>query len=386
MKKLTEISLAQKDTAPIALETSINLITNHKSQNKQKKFKLSVIIRTQGKRMVGLEEALTSLVAQDSENFEIVIVKHNVAIKSSLKIDQLIFLFPKTFQAKITVVESNGGTRTRPLNEGFSRANGTHIAIFDDDDIVFSHWVSTFEKMSAKDMSRVLRATTVRQSVEPVTIRDCPAIRAVGGLDLIYPNTFNLLSHLVNNESPPISLAFPAYLFNDLDIIFDEELNTQEDWDFLMNCVMVAGIETTTEITSIYRWWHQGPSSRTIHSKKIWEDDYSRITKKLASRETRLPVQNYYDQVGHFQGSKKATPAISQLERLFLSRKFKLFLVLIFLRNPLNFFRLPKQCDLEFMSKSEKKIVYSLITESKTFDIINKISLFKIRALRLPTK
>ena len=80
--------------------------------------------------------------AQKNQNYEIILIAHKVNnTRSSVSIleDQ-----QDIFREKIRYYKLDEGSRTTPLNFGFSHAWGKYIAIFDDDDILFDNWVDSF--------------------------------------------------------------------------------------------------------------------------------------------------------------------------------------------------------------------------------------------------
>jgi hypothetical protein len=96
----------------------------------------------------------------------------------------------------------------------------------------------------------------------------------------LYPQHFDFFSHLQENRTPLLALAFPRVAFNMLGIAFDETLTTGEDWDYLMRTAAVCGVEATAEITAIYRHWNGRNASRTDHSSAEWEKNLGRIQEK----------------------------------------------------------------------------------------------------------
>jgi len=147
--------------------------------------------------------------------------------------------------------------------------------------------VETFQKLAARSPGRVLRAGAVAQAAEPVsTLEGRPAVRAVGSFERRYTKDFDLFQHLAENQTPPVSVAFPRSAFADLRIRFDEELTTTEDWDFLLRTVAICGLANSRRVTSIYRQWKQGESSFTVHPPEEWVANHQQIWRKL----DRIPL------------------------------------------------------------------------------------------------
>ncbi len=242
---------------------------------------LSVVMRTQGKRLHTLVEALTALAGQTDTDFEVLVVGHRLSLDHQKAVERAIEDSPGWLRNKCRLIRVDDGNRTRPLNEGFAAADGRYIAILDDDDMPFGHWVETFRTLDQKYPGRLLRAATVRQDVVNITIGGLLGLRATGPLQRVYAQSFDLLRHLHENQTPPVSLAFPRGAFHDLGIRFDERLTTTEDWDYLLRVAAVVGVASTPEITSIYRWWPTNESSRTVHSQEEWERNHNAILAKL---------------------------------------------------------------------------------------------------------
>ncbi|XYQ85143.1 glycosyltransferase [Pseudomonas syringae] len=243
---------------------------------------LSVVTRTQGRRLDTLRDVLLCLSAQTCEDFEVIVVGHKLPADKKLLVERVIEDCFEGFRGQVRLLSVDKGNRTEPLNAGFGDAKGQYIAILDDDDIVLANWVEAFKAMAVKYPGRVLRSSTVAQKWEPVQpLHSTGTVRAVGGMEKRYPSHFDYFNHLIENATPPVSLAFPADCFHHLGIKFDASLSTTEDWDFFMRTASVCGVGSSAEITSIYRQWHTGESSYTIHSSTEWMANHHVIWRKL---------------------------------------------------------------------------------------------------------
>jgi len=262
----------------------------HVSGTEQQRPFLSVLMRTQGTRLHTLVEALTCLAGQTDDDFEVLVVGHRLDVARQLRVERVLEDSPEWLRAKIRFIRVEDGNRTRPLNVGFEAANGSYIAILDDDDVPFAHWVATFRDLHKQSPGKILRAVAVRQDSRNVEIGSMPGLRGEGGMDLIYPPEFDLFDHMVTNQSPPVGLAFPRGLFHDLHHRFDESLTTTEDWDYLLRGAFVLGVASSPKVTSIYRWWTSNDeSSRTVHSQGEWETNYQTILLKTDHQPILLP-------------------------------------------------------------------------------------------------
>jgi len=245
---------------------------------------LSVITRTQGRRIDTLRDVLLCLSAQTCQDFEVCVIGHKLSPQAQLDVERVIEDTHEEMRARVRLIRVEDGNRTRPLNVGFESARGHYVAILDDDDIVLGHWVESFKVLAEKNPGRVLRAANMAQTWEPVTTAlGKQSVRAVSGMDDCYPHTFDFFQHLIENATPPVSLAFPRAAFASMGIRFDESLTTTEDWDFFMRTAVICGVASLTEITSIYRKWLGAESSFTLHSQEEWRTNHLVIWRKLDS-------------------------------------------------------------------------------------------------------
>lgn len=272
----------------LCLSGSAKIAVADRSSKVQSPF-LSILMRTQGTRPHTLIEALTCLMAQSDQDFELVLVGHKLSEKNEATVRQILEDFPDFFRSKVKFLQLDHGNRTTPLNVALSASEGEYFAILDDDDAPMAHWVETFKDMAEKAEGKVLRTTCVRQDVKTVVVNGVPRLRAIGPPQRAYPATFDYFEHLRSNQSPPMTLAFPRIVFSEFKYTFDETLTTTEDWDFLLRVMALWGVEASPKITSIYRWWPSDHSSRSEHSAEEWARNHRRIFDKIDDVNFVLP-------------------------------------------------------------------------------------------------
>ena len=141
------------------------------------------------------------------------------------------------FRKKIRFFRLNEGTRTTPLNYGFSHAWGKYAAVFDDDDILFSNWVEEFKKCAEENEGRILHSFAFAQDWENLEKLGYCAVAAPSAN---YCVPFNLINQLSVNRCPLMTLAFPVNIFQKAGIIFNESLNVTEDWEYFMRTAFYA--------------------------------------------------------------------------------------------------------------------------------------------------
>lgn len=251
---------------------------------------LTVITRTQAKRPDMLTETLLSLTGQSNTNFELLVMGHNLTEDQQHIVEGLISDLPQWMREKTRLIPVVGGTRTTPLNAGFDAAKGRYIAVLDDDDLVFDHWVETFYEMSKKYDGKILHTYTVIQDWETVGGDFPNTPRAVGAPKNTYCCDFDLMSELTLNKCPLCALAFPAKAFKQLGIRFEESLTTTEDWDFLMRTAFITGVADNPEITFLYRNWLNAENSASLHQREEWIKNYKFIVDRFSKTPIVMPV------------------------------------------------------------------------------------------------
>jgi hypothetical protein len=251
---------------------------------------LSVLTRTQGRRPEMLRETFLCLTGQKDQDFEVVLVGHKVDDAQEAFIEEIIQEQPAFMREKIRFFRLDHGNRTAPLNFGFAHAHGEYIAILDDDDIVMDHWVSSFHEGAKRKPGAVLHGGSLSQEWMTVeTQSKVLGLRAAGAPDYVFIKDFDLFEQLRINHCPISGLAFPAYLFREQGMIFDESLTTTEDWDYLMRSVLVAGAEDIREVISIWRLWTNAESSATVHKQDEWIKNHQKILDKFREMPVLVP-------------------------------------------------------------------------------------------------
>lgn len=250
---------------------------------------LSIVTRTQGKRLHCLVEYFTSLAGQSCDDFEVVIVGHHLSIEKQIGVEGVIEDNPEWLRTRTRLVLDDRGNRAHPLNVGFAAANGRYIAILDDDDLPLGHWVEAFKALEQENEGKLLRCVSLKQNIVDVNVLGRKGIRSVAHPEACYPSTYDHLDHLRQNYSPNNTLAFPRGVFHFLNLKFDEALSTTEDWDYIVRVANVVGVASSEAVTGIYHWWTTAHSSRTEHADNEWSVNYSLILQKMDRDPVLLP-------------------------------------------------------------------------------------------------
>ncbi|MBB4042179.1 glycosyltransferase involved in cell wall biosynthesis/2-polyprenyl-3-methyl-5-hydroxy-6-metoxy-1,4-benzoquinol methylase [Microvirga flocculans] len=252
---------------------------------------LSVVMRTQGdeSRVGTLREALLTLAGQTSQNFEVLLVVHTSDSERYAIVKNLVAEFPSELTQRIQLLQCEAPGRSSPLNLAVNHIRGQYVAVFDDDDLLFAHWVETFEELAKKSPGTMLRTVTARQEFKMVADGESWRSRAESWFTLAWHAQYDAIEHLRSNFTPFMSMAFPAAVFNDIGLRFDERLSTAEDWQFSTRVAMLCGVCSTSDVTAIYRWWTNGHSSSQLIPRDEWITNRQKIIARLNEQPVLLP-------------------------------------------------------------------------------------------------
>lgn len=251
---------------------------------------LSVVMRTQGRRIQELREALLCLAAQSSQDFEVLVVAHKTNAEEQKAVEVVIDDQPPSLRERIRLVLLDRGQRSAPINAGIEAARGRYVAIFDDDDVVMGDWVKEFRDAEREHGGRILRTIALKQGASVDSVRGLPGIRSTTAPEKAYDSDFSLAGHLVANQSPPIGWIFPRSLHTHFGLEYDDSMTTTEDWEFLLRAAQLAGVTDIARGTAIYRWWETRESSRTAHPVDEWAQNQREIERRIDSRPFLLPA------------------------------------------------------------------------------------------------
>lgn len=283
-------------------------IRSHKTSDDG--YFLTVIMRTQGKKLDTIKEALESLVNQTNQHFKTILLPHNVSEELLNKIKDICDSLPKAFLKNLKIVPINEGNRTYPLNRGFELCETDYAAILDDDDIAYDNWVENFYSIYRDNYGKLLHQYVIAQdyNYEPNNCTPC------GPIIYKYCNLFNINIQRKVNYCPLMSIAFPTYLNKSLDFKFDETLDTAEDWNYINRCSYLCGVADSQNIGAIYRLWVNADNSYKVHSKKVWMNNYIKSLKlfrkipviysfkddQFSNTEVRLLIDKPNKEIYHF--------------------------------------------------------------------------------------
>lgn len=217
-----------------------------------------------------LEDALTCLAAQTSEDVEVLVVLHHDDAAALGPVHDLLARYEEGFVARTRVERVSGGGRSRPLNAGLDLARGRYVAFLDDDDVVAASWADAFLRGAEARPGRIIRSRCAARRVRHLEGSAIADHEPVGEVELPYDEVFDYVWHLRVNSSPICSIALPLDELRAFDLRFDEALPVVEDWDLLMRAAQLTGVVDTGEVTSVYHHWEGSGTSRALHEREVW--------------------------------------------------------------------------------------------------------------------
>lgn len=251
---------------------------------------ITVTVRTQGKRIQELQEALLCLDAQTFTDFDVCIVGHNIKPDDEKAVLDLVDMQPQWLRDKIEYAHVDGGSRSRPLNYAFGRSQSDYVTILDDDDLVFDNWLEVFHGNALQNWGMIIYSYVFTQDWRVLDVHTGRRhLEATKAPVAEYCDDYNYILQLDTNHCPIMGLAYPRYPFSDFGLRFDESLTTTEDWDYLLRAAALCGVANASEATSIYRLWRNAENSASLHKKTEWDKNRTRVIRKLGESPYLLP-------------------------------------------------------------------------------------------------
>lgn len=266
-----------------SLEGMLDVIENARYHADRRPF-LTVVMRTQGRRLEQIQDALLCLAAQTDPDFRVLIMLHDVAEDTEQLIRSYVESYPHSFSSRVKLCEVSGGGRSRPLTASIPHLESSYVAFFDDDDLLMANWVEEFRVGASNAPGKVIRANVAIQTNLPEQWSNgSDGQRTVSAATPGYDESFSHLRHLERNRSPFMGFAFPTEIFSTWGVRFDEELLVCEDWDVILKAAGLVGVYSVEGLTAIYRLWKRAQTSYTDHDESEWAESEETVRQRANS-------------------------------------------------------------------------------------------------------
>ena len=250
--------------------------------------KFSIIMRTQGKRIELMEQAIVCLLSQEYQNFELIVVGHNIEQAKVNDVEKLIKDFGIQLKGKVTFLVVNTGLRGVPMNVGIDRAVGEYVGFLDDYDLVFAHWLQVFADKIEEFPGKIIRSRCVDRFVEHSDNSNIPSY-VHSNLEDVRDATFSLSAHFFISQTVLHQYVTPRAKIIESQSYVDESLPVVEDWDFLLRNAELFGVEDTGKITGIYNRWSNKGSSLHEFDADIWSGCHRQVFMRFNDRAILIP-------------------------------------------------------------------------------------------------
>ena len=203
--------------------------------------RVSVVVRTKERPKL-LAEALSSLRAQTTDDFETIVVNDGGPLPPSL-------LSPAPGRRLAVAVPPPPGGRTRALNAGLEAASGRYVAYLDDDDLYRPDHLATLVAFLDGVDGYGAAFTSVEQVGQ--TLGADGAFHDAG-TRYVFGRPFDPARIVFKNDVPLIGLMHRRELAAAVGG-FDPAFDLYEDWDFLIRLSRVTRLHHLPVVTAVYR-------------------------------------------------------------------------------------------------------------------------------------
>ena len=222
---------------------------------------LSIVLRTTGRRPQALREALLSVAAQSSTDFELLIVAHTSSSDDIKHIRALVAEQPPGLQSRTRVIPGSRISTATLMNQVLRQASGRYVSIMNED-VLFSHWVEESARLAQNFPGRTLRGVALDQRATTISIKKHEGVRGLDAPRSHSGEGFSVADYLSPTPTPAVGLAFPRFVHTKLGLKFDESMGTATVRDLLLRAAELTGVADVRDVVAIrYRW--DAPESAT---------------------------------------------------------------------------------------------------------------------------
>ncbi len=210
---------------------------------------VSIIVRTTGVHLDMLAAALESLISQNHEDLEVIVVQDG-GDSAAIVMNAI----PRSNKKTINFIPIEKGGRSKAGNAGLEASQGRYLGFLDEDDELLPDHVSL---LAAKLDATTDVAAVYAQAYEIKTDsqQSLKTLNGSTGASLSGRAQFSKLALMYKNYLPIQSVLFRRKLFETYGG-FDEKLDAFEDWDLWLKFCETEGFLAIPEVTSLFRTPH----------------------------------------------------------------------------------------------------------------------------------
>lgn len=236
---------------------------------------ISIILPTYN-RPAMLKEALQSVFSQTWQNFEVIVINDG-----GEDISEITDSFPQKEKIRLIQFSQNRGI-SAARNQGLKTAKGKYIAYLDDDDIYYPDHLETLLHFLEKGEYRFAYTDSHEILKTPekghyVTVKQ----KAAQSKD------FDLHSLLLHNYIPTLNIMHCRDILEKSEM-FDEKLNTHEDWDLWIRMALHYDFYHIPKITAAYTI-RTDKSSKTSGNRELHVKTLTDVFSKYRSQIREIP-------------------------------------------------------------------------------------------------
>lgn len=262
------------------------------------KNNLSLVTRLGDEGFPEIYDLQLCFMAQKDPNFRWIILLRPSAHKFERDLRLNLELCPELYE-RTKIIRCKTDNRSRLLNSALEEVNDGFIAVFDDDDLPLSSYVSVIRESIAKSKGNLIIRTQVVQ-IETIRVRlnDFWYQVAKSKALSLWPESYNRYSHLSRNQTPCMAISYPVKLLKKNNLRWDERLDAVEDWDLLIRASGVIPVVSVETPTSIYRRPQVGYRSKLAVSPAKWNESETKVRLKIEKLEFVLTGSEIMSLVG----------------------------------------------------------------------------------------
>lgn len=259
-------------------ERSKSMMRHHEERTNQTP-RISVILPTYNRREI-LKETIRSVLSQTYRNFELIVVNDGGA-----DVRDIIDAFEGDGRIEYIVHPENLGVAAA-RNTGLKAARGEYIAYIDDDDIYYPDHLETVVRELEKGVYPVVYTGANALTREWITGRYVIVDETLG-----FNAEYDPEKLLVGNYIPTLNIAHRKELIDEMGL-FDETMETHEDWDLWIRFSLKYEFSHIDRITTAFTRNQTESAEKRYDFYKTLKTIHARYAHRKKAPETVIAQKN----------------------------------------------------------------------------------------------